>query len=142
VCGEAVSWDEADLVAAIRPGYGYSDDSPQICWLRETLLGMAQLQRCSFVQYVTSTPRLPLGGVRKLAHGGVRVDKLSETPGGDTISDPAVRLAVSAPSRPGSSAAARSLACCGVSCISDISARVSECPATHSAVRALLLPPP
>lgn len=91
VCGETVSWDAGDLVAAIRPGYGYGEDSAQITWLREVLLEMTQLERCSFLQYVTSTPRLPLGGVRKLGHGGVTVDKLSTTPDGEAIKDPAVR---------------------------------------------------
>lgn len=52
---------------------------------------MPQLERCSFLQYVTSTPRLPLGGVRKLGHGGVTVDKLSTTPDGEAIADPGVR---------------------------------------------------
>ena len=86
-----MSWDEADLAAAIRPGYGYGEDSVQITWLREVLLEMTQLERCSFLQYVTSTPRLPLGGIRKLGHGGVTVDKLSTTPDGEAIGDPAVR---------------------------------------------------
>ena len=45
VCGETVTWDEADLVAAIRPGYGYSEDSAQIMWLREVLLEMPQLEQ-------------------------------------------------------------------------------------------------
>lgn len=95
-----MSWDEADLVAAIRPGYGYSEESPQITWLREILLDMTQVQRCSFVQYVTSTPRLPLGGVRKLGHGGVTVDKLQTMPDGEAITDPAVRLTSHCPYPP------------------------------------------
>lgn len=85
-----MTWNEGDLVAAIRPGYGYGEDSEQITWLREVLLEMTQPERCSFLQYVTSTPRLPLGGVKKLGHGGVTVDKLSTTPDGEAIEDPAV----------------------------------------------------
>ena len=94
MCGEAVVWDEADLVASIRPGYGYAADSPQVTWLREVLLEMPQLQRCAFCQFVTSTPRLPLGGVRKLAHGGVTVDELSRNPDGEQIANPGVRTSI------------------------------------------------
>ena len=100
MCGEAVIWEEADLVAAIRPGFGYKEDSPQISWLREVLMSMSQLQRCAFCQFVTSTPRLPLGGVRKLAHGGVTVDELSRNPDGEEIANPAVRLVQAAPPAP------------------------------------------
>ena len=37
ICGEQASWDAADLRAMIRPGYGYTQESAPIAWLREFL---------------------------------------------------------------------------------------------------------
>jgi hypothetical protein len=42
---------------------------------RASQLEMSQEERAGFVQYVTSVPRLPCGGLAALPHGGITVDK-------------------------------------------------------------------
>ena len=37
ICGEQAAWDAAELRAMIRPGYGYTQESAPIAWLREFL---------------------------------------------------------------------------------------------------------
>ena len=39
ICGEQAAWDAAELRAMIRPGYGYTQESAPIAWLREFLCG-------------------------------------------------------------------------------------------------------
>jgi len=66
-CGEdEVSWTEKELAEHLQCGGGYSSKSEQIGWLREEMLAMAPPLRAKFLEFVTSCPRLPPGGLREL----------------------------------------------------------------------------
>ena len=77
VCGEEAAWTASELKRYVKAGYGYTEDSAQILWLREELLAMGRLERASFVQFVTSCPRLPPGGLAALPKGPIVVDEMS-----------------------------------------------------------------
>ena len=74
VCGDPVQWNAAELAEYLRPGYRFTAESKQLVWLREILLDMSSTERAAFVQFVTSVPRLPHGGLKALGHGGITVD--------------------------------------------------------------------
>eukprot|EP00928_Gymnodinium_smaydae_P030795 TRINITY_DN2278_c2_g1_i2.p1 TRINITY_DN2278_c2_g1~~TRINITY_DN2278_c2_g1_i2.p1 ORF type:complete len:1746 (+),score=347.53 TRINITY_DN2278_c2_g1_i2:477-5240(+) len=69
-CGEdEVTWTETELAEHLHCGGGYSSDSEPVRWLREELLEMPQPLRAKFLDFVTSCPRLPPGGLRELQLG-------------------------------------------------------------------------
>merc|ERR1712032_609786 len=47
-------------------GGGYTATSDQMNWLRMEMLAMAPPLRAKFLEFVTSCPRLPPGGLREL----------------------------------------------------------------------------
>jgi E3 ubiquitin-protein ligase TRIP12 len=59
-------WAKNALQQAIRPDHGYTHDSPQIGWLIDMLHGYPKEKRRQFLQFVTGSPRLPVGGFRAL----------------------------------------------------------------------------
>jgi len=66
-CGEdEVIWNEKELDEHIHCGGGYTKTSEQVRWLREEMLDMPQANRAKFLEFVTSCPRLPPGGLRDL----------------------------------------------------------------------------
>lgn len=66
-CGEdEVVWTEKELSEHLHSGGGYSADSDQMRWLRQEMLAMAQPHRAKFLEFVTSCPRLPPGGLKEL----------------------------------------------------------------------------
>eukprot|EP00929_Paragymnodinium_shiwhaense_P083958 TRINITY_DN44870_c0_g1_i1.p1 TRINITY_DN44870_c0_g1~~TRINITY_DN44870_c0_g1_i1.p1 ORF type:complete len:2579 (-),score=467.18 TRINITY_DN44870_c0_g1_i1:117-7853(-) len=66
-CGEdEVVWTEKELAEHLDCGGGYSSESETVRWLREELLDMAQPYRAKFLEFVTSCPRLPPGGLKEL----------------------------------------------------------------------------
>jgi hypothetical protein len=66
-CGEdEVIWTEKELTEHLHSGGGFSQDSLQLRWLREELVEMPQLKRAKFLEFVTSCPRLPPGGLKEL----------------------------------------------------------------------------
>lgn len=60
-------WTKEELLDVLVPDHGYSDDSPQIRFLRSILLDdmSPPLQR-QFLEFCTGCPRLPLGGIRSI----------------------------------------------------------------------------
>jgi len=67
VCGEdEVVWTEKELAEHLQCGGGYDSRSEQVRWLREELLGMTPPLRAKFLEFVTSCPRLPPGGLKEL----------------------------------------------------------------------------
>merc|ERR1719221_892396 len=67
-CGaDEIEWTEKELVEHLQCGGGYSSSSEQIRWLREDMLAMTQPLRAKFLEFVTSCPRLPPGGLRSLS---------------------------------------------------------------------------
>merc|ERR1711879_487356 len=66
-CGEdEVVWTEKDLSEHLHFGGGYAIDGEQVRWLREELMAMPPPLRAKFLEFVTSCPRLPPGGLREL----------------------------------------------------------------------------
>jgi len=66
-CGEdEVVWTEKELAEHVHSGGGFSQDSEQLKWLREELVAMPQPLRAKFLEFVTSCPRLPPGGLKEL----------------------------------------------------------------------------
>ncbi|PAV86288.1 hypothetical protein WR25_10689 [Diploscapter pachys] len=70
-CGSSQSsqknWSPTAIAQAIKPDHGYSHDSPQIKWLVSQLNSFDREQQRNFVQFVTGSPRLPVGGFSALS---------------------------------------------------------------------------
>jgi E3 ubiquitin-protein ligase TRIP12 len=63
-CGEdRIEWDEAALTSHLHPVGGLKQDSPVYRWLVAVLLDMDQATRSRFLDFVSSCPRLPPGGI-------------------------------------------------------------------------------
>lgn len=73
-CGvESVSWTSQDLYDHLHPAGGLTRDDDVMAWLRDELLEMSQALRARFLDFATSCPRLPPGGLASL--------KLTASPG-------------------------------------------------------------
>lgn len=67
LCGNvAEKWDIKCLVESCRPDHGYTHDSRAVKSLFEILSCYAQEEQRLFLQFVTGSPRLPVGGLRSL----------------------------------------------------------------------------
>eukprot|EP00747_Dinoflagellata_sp_TGD_P078851 gnl/TRDRNA2_/TRDRNA2_160257_c1_seq1.p1 gnl/TRDRNA2_/TRDRNA2_160257_c1~~gnl/TRDRNA2_/TRDRNA2_160257_c1_seq1.p1 ORF type:complete len:210 (+),score=43.37 gnl/TRDRNA2_/TRDRNA2_160257_c1_seq1:276-905(+) len=65
-CGEdRIEWDEQALLAHLHPVGGLTDKSPVYKYLVAVLLEMNQAERARFLDFVSSCPRLPPGGITK-----------------------------------------------------------------------------
>ena len=53
----------AELMECCRPDHGYSHDSRAVQFLFEVLSTYDTTEQRQFVQFVTGTPRLPVGGM-------------------------------------------------------------------------------
>jgi len=74
-CGEeSVSWTSQDLYDNLHCAGGLSRDDEVMVWLRDELLEMSQALRARFLDFATSCPRLPPGGLASL--------RLTASPGG------------------------------------------------------------
>ena len=86
VCGEVgVEWSMADLRQMIKPGYEYTESHDAFVWLLEELLAMDQPTRSAFLSFVTSSPRLPQGGLT------IVVDKQRADSEADAVALPTAR---------------------------------------------------
>ncbi|VDN51984.1 unnamed protein product [Dracunculus medinensis] len=59
-------WSENALQTAIKPDHGYTHDSDQIRWLIQMLASYNYEMQRKFLQFVTGSPKLPVGGFRSL----------------------------------------------------------------------------
>lgn len=67
LCGNlAEKWDIKCLVESCRPDHGYTHDSRAVKELFEILSCYSQEEQRLFLQFVTGSPRLPVGGLRSL----------------------------------------------------------------------------
>ena len=55
-------WDTQELVECCRPDHGYTHDSRAIKFLFEVLSYYDDNEQRMFLQFVTGSPRLPVGG--------------------------------------------------------------------------------
>ncbi|KAI6173302.1 Thyroid hormone receptor interactor 12 [Aphelenchoides besseyi] len=68
-CSESAddsNWTRSILQQSIRPDHGYTHESIQIGWLVDMLISFNREDRRKFLQFVTGSPRLPVGGFRAL----------------------------------------------------------------------------
>ncbi|XP_066883222.1 E3 ubiquitin-protein ligase TRIP12 isoform X32 [Kogia breviceps] len=67
LCGsKADTWDAKTLMECCRPDHGYTHDSRAVKFLFEILSSFDNEQQRLFLQFVTGSPRLPVGGFRSL----------------------------------------------------------------------------
>jgi len=65
-CGEdRIEWNEEQLLAHFHPGGGLTERSATYKFLVAELLEMNQAERSRFLDFVSSCPRLPPGGITK-----------------------------------------------------------------------------
>ena len=55
-------WDAQELVECCRPDHGYTHDSQAIKFLFEVISYYDGNEQRMFLQFVTGSPRLPVGG--------------------------------------------------------------------------------
>eukprot|EP01022_Parablepharisma_sp_SALTPOND_P018813 TRINITY_DN3126_c0_g1_i1.p1 TRINITY_DN3126_c0_g1~~TRINITY_DN3126_c0_g1_i1.p1 ORF type:complete len:844 (-),score=94.00 TRINITY_DN3126_c0_g1_i1:742-3273(-) len=68
ICGDKVEqWDVATLQENITPVHGYDKASPQYKYFLQYLASLPKVLQRLFLQYVTGSPRLPVGGFAKLS---------------------------------------------------------------------------
>ncbi|PNF34561.1 E3 ubiquitin-protein ligase TRIP12 [Cryptotermes secundus] len=65
--GSASGWDVKTLMECCRPDHGYTADSRAIRFLFEILSLYDREEQRQFVQFVTGSPRLPVGGFKSLS---------------------------------------------------------------------------
>lgn len=67
-CGssDASQWDMKQLAECCRPDHGYTHNSRAVKFLLQILSEYTPAQQRSFLQFVTGSPRLPVGGFRSL----------------------------------------------------------------------------
>ncbi|XP_035207810.1 E3 ubiquitin-protein ligase TRIP12-like isoform X3 [Stegodyphus dumicola] len=67
-CGSGHSqWDMKSLMECCRPDHGYTHDSRAIKFLFAILSSYDKEQQRQFLQFVTGSPRLPVGGLKSLS---------------------------------------------------------------------------
>jgi E3 ubiquitin-protein ligase TRIP12 len=77
-CGEdRIEWDEQQLLNHLHPVGGLTDKSPCYRFLVAELVEMTQADRSRFLDFVSSCPRLPPGGLAKF-HVDVFPDSTSK----------------------------------------------------------------
>uniref|UniRef100_A0A1B6I391 E3 ubiquitin-protein ligase n=1 Tax=Homalodisca liturata TaxID=320908 RepID=A0A1B6I391_9HEMI len=66
-CGHPTGWDMKTLMESCRPDHGYTADSKAIRFLFQILSEYCPQEQRDFVQFVTGSPRLPVGGFKSLS---------------------------------------------------------------------------
>jgi len=62
-CGNVTEvWDTKMLMECCRPDHGYTHDSRAVKFLFENLSSYDNTDQREFLQFVTGSPRLPVGG--------------------------------------------------------------------------------
>ena len=80
-CGSAhAEWDVRTLTECTRPDHGYTHDSTAIQFLFRLLSSYSPAEQRHFLQFVTGSPRLPVGGLRALTPPLTIVKKTFDPP--------------------------------------------------------------
>ena len=67
-CGSChQTWDTKTLIDCCHPDHGYTYDSRAIKYLFEVLSSFNSEEQRKFLQFVTGSPRLPVGGLKSLS---------------------------------------------------------------------------
>ncbi|XP_038050611.1 E3 ubiquitin-protein ligase TRIP12-like isoform X2 [Patiria miniata] len=79
-CGNSSEpWDIKTLIECCRPDHGYTHDSSAVKFLFEIMASYNPQQQRQFLQFVTGSPRLPVGGFKALTPPLTIVRKTFET---------------------------------------------------------------
>jgi hypothetical protein len=66
-CGSGFSaWDQKMLIECTRCDHGFTHDSKAVQYLFEIMCSFSQDEQRLFLQFVTGSPRLPIGGLKSL----------------------------------------------------------------------------
>ncbi|XP_024080422.1 E3 ubiquitin-protein ligase TRIP12 isoform X4 [Cimex lectularius] len=65
-CGSSTSWELSSIVESCRPDHGYNPTSRAIKFLFEILSAYGPEEQRDFIQFITGSPRLPVGGFKSL----------------------------------------------------------------------------
>ncbi|XP_073982784.1 E3 ubiquitin-protein ligase ctrip isoform X4 [Rhodnius prolixus] len=65
-CGSGSGWEVSTLIESCRPDHGYTSSSKAIRFLFEILASYNAHEQRDFIQFVTGSPRLPVGGFKAL----------------------------------------------------------------------------
>lgn len=87
-----VQWDAKALAEACKPDHGFTQDSQAIKYLYEVMSAFDRDEQRQFLQFVTGSPRLPVGGFKSLSPPLTIVKKTFDSP--DVLPDdylPSVR---------------------------------------------------
>jgi len=80
VCGEEkIEWDEKQLLAHVHPVGAMTKETPAYKFLIKFLLDMDIQKRSQFLDFITSCPRLPPGGMSKF-HMDVHLEPTARYP--------------------------------------------------------------
>lgn len=78
-CGsEHTKWDVRSLMECCRSDHGYTHESRAIKFLFDILCSYDQQQQRQFLQFITGSPRLPVGGLKSLSPPLTIVKKTSD----------------------------------------------------------------
>jgi hypothetical protein len=64
--GEGISISQSDLSEHVEVSHGYTEESPQVKMLFETILEMSQQQLQLLIKFITGCDKLPVGGLKSL----------------------------------------------------------------------------
>mmetsp|Transcript_36383 Transcript_36383/g.82056 ORF Transcript_36383/g.82056 Transcript_36383/m.82056 type:complete len:1588 (-) Transcript_36383:29-4792(-) len=80
VRGDIEKWDADTLRAAIQPDHGYSEGSLPVLYLINVMSSMDKSERRLLMRFLTGSPTLPAGGIRRLNPRLTVVRKEAEAP--------------------------------------------------------------
>ena len=75
-----VQWDVKSLMEACKPDHGFNHDSQAIRFLFEVMSSYNRDEQRQFLQFVTGSPRLPVGGFKALSPPLTIVKKTFDSP--------------------------------------------------------------
>eukprot|EP00282_Hemiselmis_andersenii_P016042 CAMPEP_0114133154 /NCGR_PEP_ID=MMETSP0043_2-20121206/13474_1 /TAXON_ID=464988 /ORGANISM="Hemiselmis andersenii, Strain CCMP644" /LENGTH=1256 /DNA_ID=CAMNT_0001226711 /DNA_START=123 /DNA_END=3890 /DNA_ORIENTATION=- len=78
--GDMEAWNAEMLRSSIKPDHGFHEQSLPILWLVQIMSDMDRKERRLFMRFITGSPTLPAGGLRKLNPRLTVVRKEAEAP--------------------------------------------------------------
>jgi len=78
--GDCEPWSVEMLRSSIKPDHGFTDSSLPILWLIQLMSAMDRKERRLFMRFISGSPTLPAGGLKKLNPRLTVVRKEAEAP--------------------------------------------------------------
>ena len=87
-CGSGfVAWDRKTLIECTRCDHGFTHDSKAVEYLFEIMCAFSRDEQRLFLQIVTGSPRLPIGGLRSLTPHLTIVRKTADSSSSNSADD-------------------------------------------------------